>query len=177
MTDRRRLLGLIAVLVTLPASSARADDDSTRARDRNVFYAALGVTGAGLVTWVYAGSRVVGAQNDIEKLGPEVAYEQGYTDPDGDGRIADVCALAEGGDGFASQEATSTCKSGKRWQRVGNAAAFVTLGSAVVTAVFAYRAFRSSDADQPAAAPARSAWRAQPIATPTAVGLGVDVDF
>ena len=174
MTARRRLLAMTALLLALPAGAARAGgDQDTRARDRAVFYAALAVTGAGLATWTVAGFRVQSAEEDLQTISPEVAVEQDYP---GD-RYDDVCATLDADDGPASQEAMSTCRRGKRWQRIGNASMVVAIGSAAVAAVFGYRAFRSSDADQPAAAPARSAWRAQPIATPTAVGLGVDFDF
>jgi len=171
-----RRLAASAALVLLASTTARADSGDTRSRDRTVFYAALAFTGAGLASWFYAGSRVRAAENDLDDIGPAVGEEQGYVDPTGDGMIADVCALAEDGSGPASQEANDICRRGNRWQTVARVSQVVTLGSAVVSAIFAYRAFRSPDsADQ--APPPRAAWRAQPIASPNAVGLGVDVAF
>lgn len=174
MTARRWLPALTALGLVVSSGSARGEeDDDSRARDRTIFYAALATTGAGLVTWTVAGLKVQSAEDDLEELSPQVAVEQAYP---GD-RYSDVCATLDPSDGPASAEAASTCQSGKRWQTIGTVSAFMTIGSAAVTAVFAYRAFRSSDSDQPAAAPPRQAWRAQPIATPTAIGLGVDVAF
>lgn len=174
MSARRSLFILTALLVALGPGRARADGDAdTRARDRTVFFAALAVTGAGVAGWVFAGTRVSAAEDDLDALGPEVGAEQ---DLQAD-RFDDICAAADADDGPASAEAISTCRRGKRWTRIANASGLVAIGSAAVATIFAYRAFRATDRDDRAAPPPRSAWRAIPIATPTAVGLGVDAEF
>lgn len=172
MTARRSLLATTALLMCL-STSARADrEEDSRARDRGIFYAALAVTGAGLAGWVFAGTRVGAAEDDLDELGPAVAAEHDFQGEE----VADICALADDGGGPASAEAASTCTRGRRWTTIANVSGWVTLGSAAVAGVFAYRAFRAKDGEQKAP-PGRAAWRAQPIATPTAVGVGLDVEF
>ena len=173
MTARHVSLAFAALLAASSPRLAAADQEGTRSRDRGIFYAALAATGAGLTTWLVAGTRVQAAESDLEELGPELAAEQEY----GDGYYTDMCDAADPSTGPVADEVQATCRRGDRWVTVARVGQVVTFGSAVVAAVFAYRAFRSPACDQKPVPPPRSAWRAQPIATPTAVGLGLDVEF